>query len=404
MDALLNSKKIPNKRKLTLKQVKQDKDLIELPIIFKENALGAVISWSIKFDPKSKNIIINFGQVDGKIQTDMVEVIPKANRTLKEQAILEMNSRFTKKKREGYDEQNVKPPLKGPMLAKKYEPKKNDLKFPLGLTTKIDGIRCLSLFYNGKIRYYSRNNVEWKHFSDIFDSHLESFLSYLPKGLTLDGELYSPNINFNKISSIVKKDKNTKPDDIRKYIKYYIFDTNEEVPYENRWVNLMNAYKKYIKNLKKGEDFMIVVMNTYWAKTPKDIEIFHKYVTNLGFEGTMIRKLYSGNKTEKGYTDSLYVPGRGNRILKHKDIQDEEAEIIDVISGRGRDSDLALIKLKDKRGNIFTVKPSATNEVRKKWLKNPSLILGKMMTFEFQELTEKGVPRFPRGKAIRDYE
>lgn len=403
MDVLLNSKKIPNQRKMEINQKEEDLKSMKLPIIFKENALGAVISWYIRFDKKCKSLIIEFGQVDGKIQIDTIEVIPKSNRTLEEQALLEMNSRYIKKKREGYNEQNLKPPLKGPMLAKKYEPDKTKLNFPVGLTTKIDGIRCLSLFYNGKIRYYSRNNVEWHHFSDIFDSHIESFLSYLPNGLTLDGELYSPNINFNKISSIVKKDKNTKPDDIQKYIKYYIFDSNEEAPYEERWSNLIKAYKNYIKSLKK-EDFMIVIMNTYWAENTQDIEKFHKYVTHLGFEGTMIRKLYTSNKTEKGYNESLYIPGRGNRILKHKDIQDEEAEIIDVISGKGRDSELALVKLKDKRGNKFIVKPSATNQVRKKWLKNPSLILGKMMTFEFQELTEKGVPRFPRGKAIRDYE
>ena len=169
MDLLLNSKKIPKQRKMEFK-IHEKEDIISFPVIFKENALGSVISWSIKFEKKSKHLIIDFGQVDGKIQTDRVEVIPKANRTLEEQALLEMNSRYTKKKREGYNEQNLKPPLKGPMLAKKYE-NKTVLNFPLGLTTKIDGIRCLSLFYNGRIRYYSRNNLEWKHLSDISMGH-----------------------------------------------------------------------------------------------------------------------------------------------------------------------------------------------------------------------------------------
>ena len=97
MDLLLNLKKIPKQRKMESKTNKK-KDIISLPVIFKENALGSVISWSIKFDKESEQMIIDFGQVDGKIQTDRIKVIPKANRTLEEQALLEMNSRYTKKK------------------------------------------------------------------------------------------------------------------------------------------------------------------------------------------------------------------------------------------------------------------------------------------------------------------
>ena len=63
-----------------------------------------------------------------------------------------------------------------------------------------------------------------------------------------------------------------------------------------------------------------------------------------------------------------------------------------------------MIKVKDPRGNEFSVRPSATFEQRKIWFDDPNLIVGKKMTYQYQNLSEFGVPRFPEGKDIRDYE
>ena len=72
--------------------------------------------------------------------------------------------------------------------------------------------------------------------------------------------------------------------------------------------------------------------------------------------------------------------------------------------GKGRESGIALITIRDPRGNVFLLRPAATFETRKHWFDNPGMIIGKKMTYHYQNLSETGVPRFAVGKEIRDYE
>ena len=368
--------------------------------IYKINSNGANMSWRIGFD--GSNIIVHHGHVCGAIQTEMVEVtINNSGRSLQEQSLLEINNRYLKKHREGYRAKNEPPAIKGPMLAHKYEHGKTSLNYPVGCTVKLDGIRCLIRRDNDKIMYRSRNNKEYKHLS-VFDDCMNNFLALLPPSIELDGEMFSDELTFNDISSVFRKEKNTDNDQMIKYIKYYIFDCNLEKPYEDRWTMLVNAYNKLCESF-DGIN-LIVVVNTFWAKNDNELLSFHRYARSSGFEGTMIRKLYMSDKTPKGYTSSLYLSGRKNNILKLKDIEEEEGDIIGVEDGKGREKGLALIKVKDPRGNEFCVRPSTTFEQRKIWFDEPGLIIGKKMTYQYQNLSEFGVPRFPVGKDIRDYE
>jgi len=368
--------------------------------MFKLNANGAKMIWRVGFD--GSNIIVYHGHKDGNIQTETIEVeTNNSGRTLHEQSVLEINNRYLKKHREGYRSENEPPAIKGPMLAHKYEHGKTKLNYPVGCTVKLDGIRCLVRQDNDKTIYRSRNNKEYKHLS-VYDDCMSRFFELLPPSIELDGEMYSDELTFNDMSSVFRKEKNTDNKQMIKYIKYHIFDCNVEKPYEDRWSILVNAYKKLCENF-NGVN-LIVVVNTFWAKNDNELMSFHRHARSKGYEGTMIRKLYMSDKTPKGYTSSLYLSGRKNNILKLKDIEEEEGIILGVEDGKGREKGLALIKVKDPRGNEFSVRPSTTFEQRKIWFDDPNLIVGKKMTYQYQNLSEFGVPRFPVGKDIRDYE
>lgn len=365
--------------------------------MFKENLNYALMSWQIGWnEPK---LIIEFGLVDGAKQNEEIQVEPKSNRTLFEQALLEIHHRYNKKYREGYRTPEDKPPLKSPMLAQKYVYKKTKLSFPVGVTVKLDGIRCL-VRYDDKIYYRSRNNKDYTHLS-LFDEDIKLFLSFLQPNIEIDGEMFSEKLSFNKIASIFRKEVNTNNDDLREHIKYYIFDSNEELPYEQRWKQLFEAYTQYLEHT---QQHFVVLLNTFWASSHEEIQKLHDQSLEHGFEGTMIRKCYFSDPTEKGYECSLYRPGRRTNILKYKTMMDEEATIEKVISGKGREAGKALLGVRDIRGNFFFVRPSYPFKEREKWFENPSLVLDKKITIVFQELSEDGVPRFPVGKCIRDYE
>ena len=103
--------------------------------------------------------------------------------------------------------------------------------------------------------------------------------------------------------------------------------------------------------------------------------------------------------------DSMYEVGqRSNYLLKHKDFQTEEYEIIGATTGHGRDANCVVWKCKTEDGNVFNARPEGTLEDRAYKYANRDKFIGKMLTVRFQNLTDKNVPRFPVGVAIRDYE
>lgn len=368
--------------------------------MFKPNANGALMKWRVGFC--SPNIVIEHGHVDGAIQRELVEVtLNSSGRNIYEQSQIEINNRYLKKHREGYRAKDEPPPLKGPMLAHKYEHGKTKLDYPVGCTVKLDGIRCLIRKQGDKLQYRSRNNKEYTHLT-LFDPSITALFDLLPPGVELDGEMFSEDLTFNQISSVFRKEVNTNNEDLRKYIKYYVFDCNLAMPYEQRWGLLIKSYISMCKTF--SGDNMVRVVNTFWAKDHDALMEFHRFSMSKGYEGTMIRALYSSNPTPKGYELSLYKSGRKKNILKLKDIEEEEGEIIGVEEGKGRERGIALMNVKDPRGNVFLVRPAATFETRKVWFDNPETIIGKKMTYHYQNLSETGVPRFAVGKEIRDYE
>jgi len=52
----------------------------------------------------------------------------------------------------------------------------------------------------------------------------------------------------------------------------------------------------------------------------------------------------------------------------------------------------------------FSVRPEGTLEVRRKFLQDQGNYIGKQLTVRYQNLTTLGIPRFPVGVVVRDYE
>ncbi len=57
-----------------------------------------------------------------------------------------------------------------------------------------------------------------------------------------------------------------------------------------------------------------------------------------------------------------------------------------------------------KTGQEFLAKPHGTHVSQEQQWEDRDKIVGKMLTVKYQNLTKDGIPRFPQGVAIRDYE
>lgn len=370
--------------------------------LYTNSIKGQPMFWWIGFDIKGEEIITGHGYVGGVEQTKSRRVtVNQSGRTLHEQAVLEIRQRYLKKFRQGYHPHGSEAPsVSNPMLANKWQPAKTRLYFPVLVQPKLDGGRALvRRVADGRLVYRSRSNREYPHLGQIFDQELALLISYLPLEVELDGELYLHGKSFNQLSSILRNERQLHPQ--INELKYYIFDFNSHDPQP---AEIRAAYLRQAEAAVHRDGYTtshLVIVPTYPANNGDEIKSYHQTFRASGFEGTMIRKTRASGAP---LAETIYKSGRSNNLLKYKDIQDEEGVVIGVGEAQGQEEGLALLIIQDPRGNRIQMRPAFSFEERSKWLQQPELVIGKRITYEFGELSEYGVPRFPVAKAFRDYE
>jgi predicted DNA-binding WGR domain protein len=371
------------------------------PNLYTIDAKGGVLVWSISFT--GDRMWIRHGRVDGEIQTKSREVkLNSSGRTMKKQALLEMRDRYRKKMRKGYAQDLSSPREVKGMKGDKYREGSVSW-WPVYVQPKLDGMRMLiTRVSQGSLLMKSYENKVYTHLKYI-EANLSPFFDYLPYGCTLDGELYNHDLSFNSIISAVRTVKFEQPD--LKRIQYHIFDVSYpgDPVLEERIQLLTNAYARFCEDGHAPDHFVLV--ETTLVYNHQQVMQQHDEFVRHGYEGIMVKKLRNGaKKNSKPWKQSLYHHGRTTNILKYKLFHDEEADIIDVEESCGTEADLAMLVVRDMRGNVLRVRCRGNFDERREWLHNPALVIGKKLTIRYQELTQDGVPRFPVGMAIRDYE
>ena len=372
--------------------------------LIKKNQNGKDVFWQ---GITKKNIIqISYGAVGGKIvsQEKIIKSgknIGKKNETTPEmQAALELNSIAQKKIEGGYkptkdsdaviiDTKKSKLQLSSapiPMTAyvandhiKKISGQK------LFIQYKYDGFRCI---YDIKLKkLYSRSQKEFVSLPSLI-KHLENSI---PKNYPfdfLDGELYSHNLSFEKISSIVASRKTIPDIETQEMIKFVAFDTfstessASHITFEARY-NTM-------KNLLPKNNTRLEIAPTY-AKNKQnfiDSSLFElsedlKKSEDLGYEGIMIR------------LDKPYEHRRSYAIYKLKSFFDMEGECIGFKEEENKYGVLGAVIFKLPNGLTVEGRPAMTVEEKAEIWNNKKKYLGKIGTLKYQELTTGQVPRFP---------
>lgn len=363
----------------------------ELPTLYHKSKSGKVSEWNICAEMAGTHAVVvtTWGYTDGDVQSTTLAVksgknIGRSNETsIWEQACLTADSKWNKQKLGNYRESLNEETQLLPMLAHKYVDHKAKITFPCFVQSKLNGTRVLAEVKENSVEYWSRKGKSY----EMFHHWDKELLSAFPVGTVLDGEAFHPELTFQEIVKRVKRKLTSREDIDNELLQFWIYDTVQpKITYKNRKSFLCAPFYKEYEHIK--------FCPTHEAQTEEDIKLLHSKNVADGFEGTIVRNAHG-----------LYLPDyRSYDLLKYKDFLDEEFEIIGGFSAQGKDSGTVIFTCRTKNGTIFNVRPKGSFELRKSYLDQLDLHIGKMLTVRYQNLSDDGVPVFPIGLEIRDYE
>ena len=207
-----------------------------------------------------------------------------------------------------------------------------------------------------------------------------------------------------------------KKDDVMKNFNALCMDkVGYHAAYTDRYGVLASLYQAYVFSLiddmdpvtdkseiKKLSEFdaglPVNLTQNILVNSENDLEKIHDTFVDEGYEGLMIRNL-----------KMPYDFSRSWNLIKYKKMKDSEFSIVGAKQGTGNAAGAIIwtCETADKE-HTFEVVPLGTIDSRKKlwneWNLTPTKFIGKPLTVQYQELTPKGIPRFPKGISIRDYE
>ena len=242
------------------------------------------------------------------------------------------------------------------------------------LQPKLDGVRCIAN-KDGLFTRQGKDIVGVPHIS----SNVTDFFEANPD-VTLDGELYNHELDFETIISCVRSEPEEgdgKQED-RRSIKYYIYDI----------VDTGLTYNERLELLSEWSGTISTHVRTLAAKQVYSLEEVtegHDAFVKAGYEGAMLR-VGSG----------LYKQRRSKDLLKVKEFKDAEFPIVEVLEGKGNNAGIAA-KIGVRLPNDIIVYPNMTGswEFCKTVLEEAEEYVGGVATVKYFGETEDGSLRFP---------
>lgn len=232
------------------------------------------------------------------------------------------------------------------------------------LSEKLDGVRA---YWDGR-QFVSRQGNTF-HAPDWFVAGLPD--------TPLDGELWLARKSFQRTVSIVRRQ--DKSEHWRE-LQYVVFDLPAvTAPFEERLAALADCLSTRRLEFATALEHQPCQGLEHLREELQRIEA-------IGGEGLMLRQ-----------PGSRYEPGRSTTLLKVKTFHDADARVMEHLPGAGRHKGrLGALAVELPDGTMFSVGTGFSDAQRE----NPPPV-GSLITFRYQELSDRGVPRFPSFVRLR---
>ena len=282
------------------------------------------------------------------------------------------------------------------MLAQKFAEHEHKVTGDFIITTKLDGIRNILIKQDGKITMFSRQGQPHLGFLEIYNEAIK-----LPDNIVLDGEFILRNDKKMNSADLYRETvKVARKDGVKKNIVFHVFDymslddftngiSNDDcLKRKNKLSDLLNSH---------SFNFIKEVVPLYIGNDKDKVGEYLNKAIEEGSEGVMVN-----------LADSPYKCKRCSDILKVKKFNDADVRVVDILEGGGKNiGKLGAITIEFiHEGNNYQCNCGSgfSDEERVKYFNNPELLLGKIVTIGYFEISKNAENtfgfRFPTWKGI----
>lgn len=188
------------------------------------------------------------------------------------------------------------------------------IRYPQLASTKFDGFRLLNLcgekLLSPALKPFPNNYLPF---------HISRLLDYCKsQRLVTDGEIWSPELTFQELQSIIRSENKPIPD----HVRYYIFDLMTEEEWDNNTEEpFIQRYLNYTSQL---SGFPNVHLVEQWHMTsPEEAETFFNGMIEQGHEGVILRQHSAAYKHGRGTVNQDF-------LWKFKEFVTHDAIIVGV--------------------------------------------------------------------------
>lgn len=365
---------------------------MEFAPLYSKGSKGEVRVWNVSTEGNS--IIVKHGVLDGKIQTKVTYAeaknVGRSNETTPEQqACLEAEAKHTLQLKRGYyltKEEALSSVPTDPMKCQDYKNFSHKLKYPCYVQPKLNGLRCM----------IDKNGQAWSKAGEPYKLpvHIQKDVDYLasigaiPHGI--DGEIYAGlesqgGLSLQRIVSAFRKENG---DTHKLHLCVY------DIPVEG--VPAIRRMHTLIEMPCLAEDRPNVnIVATHVVESQEDYDSLHEWFVKDGFEGTVARNM-----------DGMYEHGkRSYDMLKRKPRADAEAQVISVEADKNGQGILLCEAVngeqKGVRFKCLALK-NIDSEINYRLYDNALLLIGKHITYQYEELSDSLTPTKPTCIGVRE--
>lgn len=363
---------------------------MQFDTLYGKNADGSLKVWSVETD--GAKITVTHGKLGGKQQSKTTicteKNLGKANYLdATQQAEVEARAKWVKQQKKGYftSQEDATGSIDWtPMKCQDFKKFAHKVNYPCYQQPKLNGLRCM-IDANGEA--WSKAGEPYKLPQHIQEEVLKlAEAGKIPDGI--DGEIYAGlesegGLSLQRIVSAFRKPNNDTP-----RLKLYVYDLPSSTKtFDERKFDL-DTLDSDVRSLKLRN---INVLRTIGVENEVQGDEVHSENVANGFEGSIYR-----NK------DGIYdFGGRSYDVIKRKPRQDAEAKVVSVeIDKNGQ----GVLTCEEQTGVQFKclMLKKADEDVNYRLYENALTLIGKFITFEFEERSDDGIATKPVGTAIRE--